>query len=317
MRNVFRGIVIAMAVAASTALVAQTAQQTGQKPFEPSVGQGGKDVVWVPTPQALVEKMLDMAKVTPKDFVMDLGSGDGRTVITAAKRGATAPASNTTRTWWRCRARTRQMPACRRRRPSSRPTSSRPTSRRPTSSPCSCCPSINMRLRPTILEHEARHAHRRPTRSRWTTGKRTRRRRSKRTDELVHRAAVDRPRQGRGHLDRWQRDARTLTQKFQMLTGTLGIDRRHRPPARRRNHVHRGQRDLHGQVERHRDVRHDDPAGATVTGVRRRSSNELGRNRLRGSFRANITRTAGALALVVLVALLASPAGVSARQASS
>ena len=90
MRNVFRGIVIAMAAAASTALVAQTAQQTTQKPFEPTVGQAGKDVVWVPTPQVLVEKMLDMAKVTPKDFVVDLGSGDGRTVITAAKRGATA-----------------------------------------------------------------------------------------------------------------------------------------------------------------------------------------------------------------------------------
>ena len=60
------------------------------KPFEPTVGQAGKDVVWVPTPQALVDKMLDLAKVTPKDFVMDLGSGDGRTVITAAKRGATA-----------------------------------------------------------------------------------------------------------------------------------------------------------------------------------------------------------------------------------
>jgi SAM-dependent methyltransferase len=60
------------------------------KPFEPTVGQAGKDVVWVPTPQALVEKMLDLAKVTPQDYVMDLGSGDGRTVITAAKRGATA-----------------------------------------------------------------------------------------------------------------------------------------------------------------------------------------------------------------------------------
>ena len=58
--------------------------------FEPRVGQPGKDVVWVPTPQALVDKMLDMAKVTPNDYVMDLGSGDGRTVITAAKRGATA-----------------------------------------------------------------------------------------------------------------------------------------------------------------------------------------------------------------------------------
>jgi precorrin-6B methylase 2 len=58
--------------------------------FEPHVGQDGKDVVWVPTCQALVDKMLDMAKVTPKDYVIDLGSGDGRTVITAAKRGARA-----------------------------------------------------------------------------------------------------------------------------------------------------------------------------------------------------------------------------------
>ncbi len=58
--------------------------------FEPRVGQEGKDVVWVPTPQSLVEKMLDIAKVTPKDYLIDLGSGDGRTVITAAKRGLTA-----------------------------------------------------------------------------------------------------------------------------------------------------------------------------------------------------------------------------------
>ncbi len=60
------------------------------KTFEPTVGQPGKDVVWVPTPQVLVDKMLDMAKVTPKDYLIDLGSGDGRTVITAAKRGARA-----------------------------------------------------------------------------------------------------------------------------------------------------------------------------------------------------------------------------------
>ena len=44
-------------------------------------------MVWVPTPYVLVEKMLDMAKVTPQDFVMDLGSGDGRMIIAAAKRG--------------------------------------------------------------------------------------------------------------------------------------------------------------------------------------------------------------------------------------
>jgi precorrin-6B methylase 2 len=66
------------------------AAPAAQKPYEPEVGQAGKDVVWVPTPQTLVEKMLDMAKVTPKDYVIDLGSGDGRTVITAAKRGAKA-----------------------------------------------------------------------------------------------------------------------------------------------------------------------------------------------------------------------------------
>ena len=57
---------------------------------QPYVGQPGKDVVWVPTPQVLVEKMLDMAKVTPADYVMDLGSGDGRNIIAAAKRGARA-----------------------------------------------------------------------------------------------------------------------------------------------------------------------------------------------------------------------------------
>ena len=58
--------------------------------YKPVVGQAGKDVVWVPTPQDLVNTMLDMAKVTPQDVLMDLGSGDGRTVIAAAKRGVRA-----------------------------------------------------------------------------------------------------------------------------------------------------------------------------------------------------------------------------------
>jgi SAM-dependent methyltransferase len=71
----------------SAAALAQSGAGTS---YTPEVGQAGKDVVWVPTPQALVDKMLDMAKLTPKDFVIDLGSGDGRTVITAAKRGAQA-----------------------------------------------------------------------------------------------------------------------------------------------------------------------------------------------------------------------------------
>jgi len=58
--------------------------------YQPHVGQPGKDVVWVPTQQDLVDRMLEMAKVTPQDYVIDLGSGDGRTVITAAKLGAQA-----------------------------------------------------------------------------------------------------------------------------------------------------------------------------------------------------------------------------------
>ena len=58
--------------------------------FEPQVGQAGKDVIWVPTPDEVVDRMLTMAQVGPNDFHMDLGSGDGKIVIAAAKRGAKA-----------------------------------------------------------------------------------------------------------------------------------------------------------------------------------------------------------------------------------
>ena len=61
-----------------------------QRPFEPVSGQAGKDVVWVPSPPDMVNKMMEMAKVTPNDFVIDLGSGDGRNIIAAAKLGARA-----------------------------------------------------------------------------------------------------------------------------------------------------------------------------------------------------------------------------------
>jgi precorrin-6B methylase 2 len=77
-------------VLALLAVLAPRSAAAQDKPFEPVVGQSGKDVVWVPTSPALVEKMLDMAQVTPQDIVMDLGSGDGRNVIAAARRGATA-----------------------------------------------------------------------------------------------------------------------------------------------------------------------------------------------------------------------------------
>lgn len=74
----------------TTLTAAALRAQATEQPYAPEVGQEGKDVVWVPTPPSLVEKMLDLAKVTPKDFVIDLGSGDGRMVVAAAKRGARA-----------------------------------------------------------------------------------------------------------------------------------------------------------------------------------------------------------------------------------
>jgi len=65
-----------------------TATETSTQ--EPKVGQAGKDVIWMPTSQALIDRMLEMAKLTADDRLVDLGSGDGRTVITAARRGAVA-----------------------------------------------------------------------------------------------------------------------------------------------------------------------------------------------------------------------------------
>ena len=72
------------------ALAAGAAPAQPSQDYQPRMGQKGKDVVWIPSPEDMVEKMLDMAKVTPADFVIDLGSGDGRNVIAAARRGAQA-----------------------------------------------------------------------------------------------------------------------------------------------------------------------------------------------------------------------------------
>jgi len=75
---------LASALVVDSAFVAQAAGPA--KDYAPSVGQEGKDVIWVPTPQALVDRMLEIAGTKPTDYVVDLGSGDGRTVITAAKK---------------------------------------------------------------------------------------------------------------------------------------------------------------------------------------------------------------------------------------
>jgi SAM-dependent methyltransferase len=83
-------LVAAILVACAGTTLAQDKPAEANAAYEPRPGQEGKDVIWLPTPQVVVDKMLDVAKVGPKDVVMDLGSGDGRTVITAAKRGARA-----------------------------------------------------------------------------------------------------------------------------------------------------------------------------------------------------------------------------------
>jgi SAM-dependent methyltransferase len=64
--------------------------EQAKEPYKPTYGQAGRDAVWVPSPDSTVELMLDIAKITSNDFVIDLGSGDGRTVIAAARRGAKA-----------------------------------------------------------------------------------------------------------------------------------------------------------------------------------------------------------------------------------
>ena len=86
-RSLVSGILI-LAVVVGTAALPQ--DRPAADDYQPTLGQSGKDIIWVPTAQALVERMLDVARVGPNDFVIDLGSGDGRMVIAAAKRGARA-----------------------------------------------------------------------------------------------------------------------------------------------------------------------------------------------------------------------------------
>ena len=74
--------IIGKALLASVAVCLLVVFHARAAEYAPEVGQQGKDVVWVPTALTLVNKMLDMAKLTPKDIHYDLGSGDGRTVIT-------------------------------------------------------------------------------------------------------------------------------------------------------------------------------------------------------------------------------------------
>jgi hypothetical protein len=82
-------VLIACGIVISAFVQGAVAQNKAER-YAPKEGMAGKDVVWVPTPDFMVEKMLDVGKVAPGDYVIDLGSGDGRNVIAAAKRGANA-----------------------------------------------------------------------------------------------------------------------------------------------------------------------------------------------------------------------------------
>jgi protein-L-isoaspartate O-methyltransferase len=72
--------------AAARSLAAPSRRPPQQKAYEPQVGQAGKDVIWVPTPDEVVDRMLRMAQVPPNDYVVDLGAGDGKIAIAAAKK---------------------------------------------------------------------------------------------------------------------------------------------------------------------------------------------------------------------------------------
>jgi SAM-dependent methyltransferase len=88
LRAMARHSLIAPLAWAFVTICTAASAQAPAEPFTPVVGQPGKDVVWVPSPTPIVDKMLDLAKITPEDYVVDLGSGDGRNIIAAAQRGA-------------------------------------------------------------------------------------------------------------------------------------------------------------------------------------------------------------------------------------
>jgi SAM-dependent methyltransferase len=77
-------LLLGLAAAQSYAQVAY-GTTLGDDKYQPSVGQSGKDVIWVPTNDAVADAMLKAANVGPNDLVFDLGAGDGKIAIAAAK----------------------------------------------------------------------------------------------------------------------------------------------------------------------------------------------------------------------------------------
>ena len=83
-------VALAGLLTAATVSVDAKDRRECDRDYKPQVGQSGKDVVWVPTPDEVVQRMLRMAKVTAQDTVYDLGAGDGKIAIAAGKIGATS-----------------------------------------------------------------------------------------------------------------------------------------------------------------------------------------------------------------------------------
>ena len=157
-RSFGRPFVVAsvLLLAAPAAQAQPRSRSACETAYPASWGRAGKDVVWVPTSDAVVLAMLSMAQVTPEDRVLDLGAGDGKIAIAAAK-GLSAPgpsASSTTPTWRsvpRAWSRRRAWPTgC----GSSKGTSSRRTSATRASSPCTSCPTSTVCVRHRLLAME-------------------------------------------------------------------------------------------------------------------------------------------------------------------
>jgi SAM-dependent methyltransferase len=89
-RTLLGSVVAALLACVAVAAAHAQGLPAGSGQYEPVVGQPGKDVVWVPTPDEVVQAMLDLAQVGGNDYVVDLGSGDGKIAIAAARRGARA-----------------------------------------------------------------------------------------------------------------------------------------------------------------------------------------------------------------------------------
>ena len=190
-----------LSLCAATAFGQATATKQ-EKSFKPTVGQEGKDVVWVPTSQALVNRMLDMAKVTANDILYDLGSGDGRTVITAAKRGAQA-----------LRRRIQPEHGCAlasamRRRKASRDKAQfihgdifQTDFSKATVITLFLLPELNVKLRPKILDMKpgTRVVSNSFTMGDWQADRDSERERKRRLHGVLHRVSLDRAGQGRRH----------------------------------------------------------------------------------------------------------------------